>query len=77
RYRVNDMIEGARNFSAPANTAATSHAPPRVERRSAHRPWADRSKVQAGRKAARANGTVGVINPAPQESKNDSEWREF
>jgi methyl-accepting chemotaxis protein len=80
RYRVNDMIESARNYTAQAAApVATSRAAPRVERRSAHRPWADRSKVStaATGKFSRANGTVGAIGNAPTESKNDSEWREF
>jgi methyl-accepting chemotaxis protein len=82
RYRVNEMIEGARNFAAPAaGSAATTRAAPRVERRSATRPWADRGKgggaESAARKAARANGTLGSVSTLPTESKNDSEWREF
>jgi len=82
RYRVNEMIEGARNFAAPAaGAAANTRAAPRAERRSAARPWADRGKAGAGadatRRATRANGTLGGANTLPAESKSDSEWREF
>jgi len=81
RYRVNDMIEGAKNFAASAaGSAANTRNAARVERRSAARPWADRGKAGAGadaaRRTARANGTLGGAN-TPAESKSDSEWREF
>jgi methyl-accepting chemotaxis protein len=88
RYRVNDMIEAAKSYAAPAPVASSrSQNSPRVERRSSQRPWADRSKASAGaadlaavRKVSRGNGTLGAIN-APGASgadpKGDSEWREF
>jgi hypothetical protein len=90
RYRVNDMIESARNYSAPvaAVTPARGQAP-RAERRASHRPWADRSnKASAGTAdlaaaRKRGNGTLAAIN-APgaagtqgSDAKSDSEWREF
>jgi methyl-accepting chemotaxis protein len=92
RYRVNDMIETARNYSAPAATVAPARAQAatRAERRGSHRPWGDRSKAGAGtadlaaaRKVSRGNGTLAAIN-APgtlgaqgSDAKSDSEWREF
>jgi methyl-accepting chemotaxis protein len=83
RYQVNEMIEGARNFAAPAaDSAAVTRAAARVERRSTQRPWANRGKAAAGvdsaaAKASRANGTLGSAGTLPTESKSDSEWREF
>jgi methyl-accepting chemotaxis protein len=82
RYRVNDMIESARTYSAPAAAVAPARgqAAPRAERRTGHRPWADRSKGSAGtadlaaaRKVSRGNGTrgngtLGAINPAGASS---------
>jgi methyl-accepting chemotaxis protein len=81
RYRINEMIEGARSFAAPAAaSAATAQATARPERRSGNRPWGDRARAgadAAARKAARANGTLGGASALPTESKSDSEWREF
>src|SRR3954470_3078294 len=68
RYRVNDMIESAKSYGAPASAAATPRATPtsRAERRSGHRPWSDRSKASGSPSTAhagtRANGTNGA-NP--------------
>jgi methyl-accepting chemotaxis protein len=82
RYRVDEMIEGARTFAAPAaGSAVNTRNAPRAERRSTQRPWTDRTKAGAGadtaRRAARANGTLGSASAPPAESKSDSEWREF
>src|SRR5262249_18777544 len=81
RYRVNEMIEGAKNFATPAaGSAANAQTTARAERRSARRPWTDRSKAgaeSASRLTARANGTLGSVSAPSVESKNDSEWREF
>jgi methyl-accepting chemotaxis protein len=90
RYRVNDMIETAKNYTAPAAAVARAQAAPRAERRGSHRPWGDRSKASGSgadsatpRKASRGNGTLGAISApgsigAPgTDSKSDSEWREF
>ena len=90
RYRVNDMIETAKSYSAPAAAvaAARGEAAQRAERRGSHRPWADRSKATAGATdlaaaRKRGNGTLAAINSpgaagAPgSDAKSDSEWREF
>jgi methyl-accepting chemotaxis protein len=90
RYRVNDMIETAKNYSAPAAAVAPVRGTgaSRAERRAGHRPWADRPKAGAGaadlaavRKVSRGNGTLAAINPgasgAQGDAKGDSEWREF
>jgi methyl-accepting chemotaxis protein len=82
RYRVNEMIEGARNFAARAAPTATTRTAPRVERRSTNRPWSGRkaggAAADATRSSARANGTTGSSTSLRAESsKNDSEWREF
>jgi hypothetical protein len=71
RYRVNDMIETARNYAAPAAAAvpARGQTAARAERRGSHRPWADRPKSSAGaadlaaaRKVSRGNGTLSAVN---------------
>jgi methyl-accepting chemotaxis protein len=83
RYRVGELIESAKNYSAQASAAAPSRtqAAPRVERRASHRPWSDRTKANAGAADAaarkRANGTLGVVGTNSADSKSDSEWREF
>jgi len=82
RYRVGNLMEAAKNYAAPsANAGAASRSAARAERRSNHRPWAERANTgaadTAGRAAARANGTLGSPGVAPADSKNDSEWREF
>jgi methyl-accepting chemotaxis protein len=89
RYRVNDMIETAKNYASPAAAVAPTRtqAAARAERRNGHRPWAERSKSGAGaadlaaaRKVSRGNGTLGAINApgvAGSDAKSDSEWREF
>ena len=86
---VNDMIETARNYAAPAAAAvpARGQTAARAERRGSHRPWADRPKSSAGaadlaaaRKVSRGNGTLSAVNApaAPADAKSsDSEWREF
>ena len=65
RYRVNEMIEAARSFKAPAAPAAPAA---RAERRSGNRPW-------SGSARKRANGAAPEI--VVQDVKNDNEWREF
>jgi methyl-accepting chemotaxis protein len=82
RYRVNDMIEGARNYTAPAAApaAATTRTAPRAERRAAQRPWINRKAAAEApdtARAARANGTLGSATAPPAESNTDAEWREF
>jgi len=89
RYRVNDMIEAAKSYAAPAGSGAPARgqSAQRAERRNGHRPWADRSKAGAGsadlaavRKVSHGNGTLGAINApgsAGADPKSDSEWREF
>jgi hypothetical protein len=86
RYRVNDMIETARNYAAPmaAVAPARTQAAARAERRGSHRPWTERSKsgtgaadLAAARKVSRGNGTLGTINAPGSDAKSDSEWREF
>jgi len=89
RYRVNDMIEAAKSYAAPAGSVAPARgqSAQRAERRNGHRPWADRSKAGAGsadlaavRKVSHGNGTLGAINApgsAGADPKSDSEWREF
>jgi methyl-accepting chemotaxis protein len=81
RYRVNDMIESAKSFAAPASAAATPRSAARVERRSSQRPWADRPKagaaVAAGTARKRTNGAhLASVAPAA-EAQSDNEWREF
>jgi len=81
RYRVNDMIEGAKSFGAPTATSTPAAQGGRAERRSAQRPWSDKSKSAArveaaAQRSARATGTHGAA-PAASEPKGDSEWREF
>ena len=73
RYKVNDMIETAKNYGAPANRVVAAHTTPapRAERRSGQRPWADKAKP------GRANGTLSVASTPSAEPQNDSEWREF
>ena len=85
RYRVDDMIEAAKNYVAPPAAAASARVPAatRAERRGNHRPWADKAKpravaadaVSGTRKAERANGAPGVQGGADVDG--DSEWREF
>jgi methyl-accepting chemotaxis protein len=88
RYRVNDMIETAKSYSAPAAVApARGQAAQRAERRGSHRPWAERSRTSAGAAdlaaaRKRGNGTLAAVNApgasAPgSDAKSDSEWREF
>jgi methyl-accepting chemotaxis protein len=63
RYRVKEMIESAKSYSAPA----VSVTAPRAERRSANRPWASKERK-------RANGAAAVV---VEDVKGDTEWREF
>jgi methyl-accepting chemotaxis protein len=63
RYRVKEMIESAKSYSAPA----VSVTAPRAERRSANRPWASKERK-------RANGAAAVV---VEDVKSDTEWREF
>jgi methyl-accepting chemotaxis protein len=81
RYRVNDMIEAAKTYAAPAGATAAARATTRVERRSGHRPWADRSKAGAtesvGAPRKRANGALAASVVQTTDVKNDNEWREF
>jgi methyl-accepting chemotaxis protein len=81
RYRVNDMIESARSYAAPASAAATPRVTTRAERRSGPRPWADRSKAgadAAGSPRKRANGALAAaVVPAADAKSADTEWREF
>jgi hypothetical protein len=84
RYRVNDMIESARSYAAPASAAATPRVATRAERRSGPRPWADRPKAgsaaadAAGSPRKRANGALlAPVAPAADAKSSDSEWREF
>jgi len=73
RYRVGEAILANGTYTAPASAApARTPTQPRPERRSAERPWADRSKAAAS--VARANGTLGAKGA---DANNDSEWREF
>lgn len=67
RYRVKEMIESAKSYSAPAASVTT----PRTERRSANRPWA--SKEPARKRTNGAHAAAIVV----EDVKNDNEWREF
>jgi methyl-accepting chemotaxis protein len=80
RYRVSDSATGAAESSfAPTTwqpeppTAAATAA--RAERRSAQRPWADKSK--AGADAAGGGSAAVTRNPTRAGSAADAEWREF
>jgi methyl-accepting chemotaxis protein len=83
RYRVNDMIEAAKSYASPAIVAATPRIATRVERRTGHRPWADRSKAgtapsePAGVARKRANGALTASVAPVTDAKSDNEWREF
>ena len=66
RYRVKEMIESAKSYSAPTVSVAAT----RSERRSANRPWASK---ESGRK--RATGAAAAV--VVEDVKNDNEWREF
>jgi methyl-accepting chemotaxis protein len=65
RYRVKEMIESAKSYSA----SATSVTAPRTERRSANRPW-----VSKERKRANGAHAAAVV---VEDVKSDTEWREF
>ncbi|MBS0418259.1 MAG: hypothetical protein JSR66_11130 [Proteobacteria bacterium] len=75
RYRVKDMIESAKSYTAaPAATPSQ-----RAERRNGSRPWSGRGKtsvsVPAVSTQARASGSLAAA--VVQDVKNDTEWREF
>jgi methyl-accepting chemotaxis protein len=79
RYHVNDMIESAKGYAAAPARLTT-----RAERRSGHRPWAERSKVgspaadAAASPRKRANGVPSApLDPAADSNGSDTEWREF
>jgi methyl-accepting chemotaxis protein len=82
RYRVTDMIDGAKNYSAPPAAAIATRSAAQAERRNGKRPWSGRKASAAAPAAgrnARGNGTLGAITPLPSETTKggDSEWREF
>jgi hypothetical protein len=65
RYRVKEMIESAKSYSAPAVSVAAT----RTERRSGNRPWASKERK-------RANGAHAAA-VVVEDVKTDTEWREF
>jgi methyl-accepting chemotaxis protein len=67
RYRVKEMIESAKSYSAPAVSVAAA----RAERRNANRPWASK---EPGRKRANGAHAAAIV---VEDVKNDNEWREF
>lgn len=63
RYRVKEMIESAKTYSAPATSVTAA----RTERRGANRPWSSKKRANG------AHAAAVVV----EDVKNDTEWREF
>jgi hypothetical protein len=79
RYRI-DESAAPTWVAAPqqrANVAlAAAMAAPRVERRSASRPWSKAPKAAAA-PAADAAGDTGMHKKAVGAATNDTDWQEF